>query len=569
MKIARIGIFFFSLPFASFGTGFFIFLVYPELSDWIDTNSWQPVQASLVAVKLETNSSSDSTTYKATATYQYFYNGQGYTNNRVALSTEADNIGSFQEDIGRQLEQSYQQKHPIQVWVNPENPQDAVINREMRWGLLSIKMIFVVAFGGIGFVLMYAAVTSKPGNKQQTIQQVSDPQPWLTKKDWASPVIRSGAKKSVWMMWGFAIFWNAFSILAATKIPEVLQKGEYGILVILLFNLVGLGLLVFAIVKTLEWRRFGTTPLTMDPHPGAIGGHVGGEIDVKLPYQSERKFKVTLSNIHSYVSGSGKNRSRHEKVKWQDMAMVNGVPSLQGTRLSFRFDVPDGLRASEEHSDSYNKWNLGIEADLPGVDLNRQFEIPVFQTSEKSRFIDDSHSATDSDVMVQDLPVQIQQEHGKTELNYPPGRTKGMAIGLSAIGSIFLGIGIFLGYKYWTDSNPEVILFIMGSLFFLVGLLLDVGGIYTLINALEVTIDISGVKTVRKVLGIPLFQRKVGRNQLRDIQIKRGAQAGNTVFYSIFLITMDNRRIKIGESFVGSSTAEQVAAQIKHWLDLR
>lgn len=568
MKIARIGIFLFSLPFAGFGVGFFIFMVYPEFSDWVNTNSWQPVQATLVAAKLESNSSNDSTTYKATATYQYFYNGQGYTSNRVALSTEADNIGSFQEDIGRRLEHDYQQKRPIQVWVNPENPQDAVISRDMRWGLLSIKMIFVVAFGGIGFGLMYAAVTSKVNKKQQSLQQEPDPQPWLKNKNWASPIIRSAAIKTVWMMWGFAVVWNALSVPAATKLPEELQKGEYGILVILLFNLVGLGLLVFAIKKSLEWRRFGVTPLTMDPHPGAIGGHVGGQIDIKLPYQSEHKFKVTLSNIHSYVSGSGKNRSRHEKVKWQDLVTISGAPSLQGTRLSFRFEVPGGLRASEEHSDSYYKWNLNIEADLPGVDLNRQFEIPVFQTGEKSRFIDDSRTSIDSNAMDQDLPVLVQQQHGKTELYYPPGRTKGMAIGLSSVGSIFLGIGIFLGYKFWIGSDPEVMLGIMGSVFFLIGFLLDVGGIYTLVNALEVTIDTSGVKTVRKVLGIPIYQRNVGRHQVRDIQIKRGAQAGNTVYYSIFLVTIDSRQIKIGESFVGSSTAEEFAAQIKQWLNL-
>jgi len=438
MKIARIGIFLFSLPFAGFGVGFFIFMVYPEVSDWINSQSWQPVEAKLMAAKLESNSSSDSTTYKATASYQYFYGGQGYTNNRVALSTEADNIGSFQEGLGRQLEHSFQQQRPIQVWVNPENPQQAVINRDLRWGLLSIKMIFVVAFGGIGFLLMFSAVANKQKDKQKILQQEIDAQPWLKNKNWASPNIRSGAKKSVAVMWGFAIFWNTLTVPAASKIPEELQKGEFGILVVLLFNLVSLGLLVFAIVKTLEWRRFGVTALTMDPHPGAIGGHVGGYIDVKLPYQSEHKFKVTLSNIYSYVSGSGKNRSRHEKVKWQDIAMVNGAPSLQGTRLSFRFDVPDGLRASQEHSDSFYKWNLDINADLPGVDLKRQFEIPVFQTNEKSRYIDDSHTSTDSYVMDLDLPVLIQQQHGKTELYYPPGRTKGMAVGLSFIGSIFL-----------------------------------------------------------------------------------------------------------------------------------
>ena len=100
-------------------------------------------------------------------------------------------------------------------------------------------------------------------------------------------------------------------------------------------------------------------------------------------------------------------------------------------------------------------------------------------------------------------------------------------------------------------------------------LLLVVVGIYTLVNVLEIRIDVSGVKTVRRILGISLLQRNVGCHQLRDIQIKRGAQAGNTVYCSIFLVTMDGSDIKNGESFVGSSAAEKVAAQIKQRLDLK
>ena len=36
--------------------------------------------------------------------------------------------------------------------------------------------------------------------------------------------------------------------------------------------------------RTPEWRRFGAAPALLDPFPGAIGGNVGGVIDVNFPY---------------------------------------------------------------------------------------------------------------------------------------------------------------------------------------------------------------------------------------------------------------------------------------------
>ena len=33
--------------------------------------------------------------------------------------------------------------------------------------------------------------------------------------------------------------------------------------------------------------------------------------------------RLTLTNIHSYMSGSGKNRSRKEKAEWQDAIVAH------------------------------------------------------------------------------------------------------------------------------------------------------------------------------------------------------------------------------------------------------
>ena len=87
-----------------------------------------------------------------------------------------------------------------------------------------------------------------------------------------------------------------------------------------------------------------SAPVTLDPFPGSIGGHVGGTVDINLPFDQNAKFLLTLTNIHRYVSGSGKNRSRQEKARWQDVIVAHAEPGSKGTRLTFRFDVPEGLQ---------------------------------------------------------------------------------------------------------------------------------------------------------------------------------------------------------------------------------
>ncbi|MGD8560711.1 MAG: hypothetical protein PVH04_13660, partial [Gammaproteobacteria bacterium] len=357
------------------------------------------------------------------------------------------------------------------------------------------------------------------------------------------------------------------------QVPRAIDKGQWGALFVLIFVVIGVGILVMALRKTLEWRRFGTTLLTMDPHPGAIGGQVGGNIDVKLPYRPGTKFSVVLSNIYSYVSGSGKNRSRREKVIWQDKAHIEAGHGMQGSRIAFCFDVPDNLHASEPHANNYHKWTLEVHAELPGIDLDRSFEIPVFPTQQRSAIAKSANTVSDSladthtgtDITDSDSPLYI-REHpasGGVELVYPPGRAKGVALVLGLVGSIFMAVGVFVAFQFFTGKESSVMAGVMGALFFIVGLLMDYGAVYTLTNSLHVLVNSTGIKTIRRLAGVPLFQRNVATPDISDFKVETGVQSGNKVYYRIFVDTRQGRRIKIGESFVGNSSARRIVDLVK------
>lgn len=157
----------FALPFAAVGVGMLLLSVLPTLYDWSRMQFWQPVNATLLAASLNSSRSSKSTSYNVTARYRYEVAGRAYEGERVAISGGGDNVGDFQEALGERLEQALRAGQPVQVWVNPSHPADAVIDRSLRPGLLAFKMVFVVLFGGVGVgLLVFVLRGGKPLNQQ-------------------------------------------------------------------------------------------------------------------------------------------------------------------------------------------------------------------------------------------------------------------------------------------------------------------------------------------------------------------------------------------------------------------
>jgi len=375
----------FGLPFFAVG----LFMLYSIITTFYQAQSatkWAVVPAQILDARLDSSYSDGSTSYEAKATYQYQYQGRFYTNSKVGLGAMfgdggSDNIGSYQEDMGHKLQRMYNNNQPIDVFVNPNNPSEAVIDPQIRWAMVGFKLVFVIIFGGVGFgIIIYGVKSACPADAKDPKYQL---QPWLADKNWQTSVIRSDAKMTLYVAWGFAIFWNAISSFIPFVIyDEAIKGSNQGAWFAVIFPLIGLGLLYWAVKETLKWRKFGITPLTMHPFPGEIDGDVAGFIDIKIPYQRNVQYKVKLHNLYTWVSGSGKNRSRHEEIKWaaEDQTRPSEMGNA-GTRISFRFKVPAAVNESDvtNKSQSYYFWRLNVSADMPGVDFDRNFTIPVYR----------------------------------------------------------------------------------------------------------------------------------------------------------------------------------------------
>ena len=534
--------------------------------------SWEPVPAQLLAAGYETRSGDDSDTYEAYARYTYRYRGQTYEGDRVGLAGGADNIGNYQVETGNRLSALLARGEPVTAWVNPAAPAESIIDRDIRWGLVGFKSIFVVVFGGFGLGLLIYSWT-RPKAKDPSLAPYQDA-PWLLNDAWQTPEIRSGSRAAMWGAWAFAVFWNAISAVTPfIAWREVVDNQNYLALIALVFPLVGLGLLTWALRRTLEWRRFGPAPVLLDPFPGSIGGHVGGTIDLALPYDSTAKFQVTLTNLYSYVSGSGKNRSRKEEAKWQDELVAHAEPGGKGTRLIFRFEVPGGLDESDAEltGDSYTRWRLNLRAELPGADVDRDYDIPVYATARQSRSLPEramQRSRTEQDALadgrVRDRVQILHTPMGKA-MFYPMGRYLGANLAGLAIGGVFAAAGWFLIVQEGQT--------LFGSLFGGVGALVALGAFYMVTNSLEVAQDGTSVNTVRRWLGVPISRKSMPRSSCARFAKKTAmkSQSGgrHVIHYAIDMLDHDGNTMVVGEGFRGESEARAAMRMIAAELGLR
>ena len=480
-----------------------------DLADAWQMKQWEAVQGTLLRGGYETHSGGDSNTYEAHADYTYEFGGQQYTNDRVAIASGADNIGGYQQDMGRYLSGARSRRESIFVYVNPDNPSEAIIDRSLRWRLIGFKSIFLFVFGGVGLgLIVYVFRAAK--EKDLSAPEFRD-RPWLANDQWHSAVLKSNSKAAMWRGWAFAAFWNLVSApLPFVIYADVTEKNNMPALLGLLFPLVGIGLITWAVKRTLEWNRFGPAPVTLDPFPGSIGGHVGGTIDVKVPYDARAKFSLTLTNLHSYMSGSGKNRSRTERAEWQDTQLAHVSSGAKGSRLSFRFDVPQNLSESDadQSEDSYYLWRLNLQAELPGVDIDRDYEIPVYATGENSAqlseiSIEQARSGQQQiNIQVIEKLVQLIYGAGGRAMRFPMGRNLLPGFGGLVFGAIFTGVGWYLIHY---ENHP-----FMGSVFGGVGLLIVVSALYFVLNSLEVLQDGRDIRTVRRILGIAVGRARHG-----------------------------------------------------------
>ncbi|MDO6568710.1 DUF3592 domain-containing protein [Alteromonas sp. 1_MG-2023] len=129
----------------------------------INSIHWISVDAKLLnaSIKTTTTSRSSSNTtvyiyYGPQITYQYDFDGTNCVGRRVWWVESTDN-GPL-EQLAYKFKSYYKAGKPIQVFVNPDKPCEAVADRSVHWSKLTTSVVMLLVLllfgGGIMYLLL-------------------------------------------------------------------------------------------------------------------------------------------------------------------------------------------------------------------------------------------------------------------------------------------------------------------------------------------------------------------------------------------------------------------------------
>ena len=407
-------------------------------------------------------------------------------------------------------------------------------------------------------------------------------QPWLDDDRWRDGRARSSALAELFPWWFATVC--AAGILAPllfTGFEPVTKEGPLATGAVGLLGLAAGWLFVQAIRATLAWRRFGRLEIVLDPFPGSIGGQMGGAIDVALPRLEARRARIILSCVEVKVTEHGKNRSRSESVIWSQEQHPVVEPGPRGVRLRFTFDVPDGVPQTQPRSAHHHLWTVRVMASVPGLDLDRAIEVPVYRTdtpleaataAPQSPTHAPTSAATDGAV---GPGVTVNRTSDGLAIAYAAKRARAAAMMVLLFGIVFGGFALGMlaaGSRYLTADGlmpglawPMLVLFV--AIFGGIGLLLSMTGLWMLGNSLRVQMGAHTFTTVRRFLGVPCKRRTIPIADVARIDLVINGQTGQgakaEVSYRMDGVLHAGGTVRLGDGIRGTPVAERIAALVE------
>jgi len=557
----------FGIPFAGAGIGFAWFSL-QTYRESVAMKAWDTTTATITHTELKSHRNDKSTSYEVKATYAYTYAGKEFTGDRVGVHKGSDNIGSWQHDTYRLLEENRQSGAPMACYVDPQSPDHAVLFREVRPGLMALMTLLPLLFASIGLGIMGAgAALALKHRRVAVLRSRFADEPWQWRADWALGYCRQRGHGSPWPVAVAAVLWN--SLAWGVVVPLMLGGLQATPLLgwLGLIPAAGLGLLGWTAYRFAVRRKYGQPVLRLASMPVERGGMLIGDLPLGGAVRRADTVKVTVQCIRRTVQRHGKNTSISSDTLWEKElrgAYETGCVELR---------VPIPVNQPETDPPPANtgiSWCVNIHADVPGVDYDGVFEIPVFGRAENAvmpepEATEEGHAPAapgEDDLAsvvrsLQEDGLRIQKHpQGGIRIVTPPFRLKGTAVGL------FIFLAIWMGTTVLLFHAPRVpILF---KIVWPVTDLLVFWGFLHVLFWSAVTEVRQGRLRVRSGL-FRLRVRELTAAEVSSTIATASMQSGNTRYYSVKLVTPQGK-ITVAGMIKGQYRAAQLRGLVQQAL---
>lgn len=125
--------------------------LYVQTRDSRAAESYVPVPATVESVVLDQQSShKGGTWYFTKAEFSYTFDGRPYRSRRVSFNLSADQANDYQHHVYARLRDARSNGSPVEIWVDPNHPENSVYDRSIRSDRSFTYLIFALLFTSIG-----------------------------------------------------------------------------------------------------------------------------------------------------------------------------------------------------------------------------------------------------------------------------------------------------------------------------------------------------------------------------------------------------------------------------------
>ena len=346
-----------------FGTVFALFglialapiLIIP-LQKTAAAKSWNTVQATVVSSKVKSHRGDDSTTYSPYIAYRYKVGGEEFVSDQYTFMGGSSSGRGGKEEIVRQ----YPKGHTFNVYVNPDDPSESVINRDASKTLLFGLIPLIFVFVGIAVIIGGFRAKKAELDPAQSREHV-------VKLKGSSPISKAIGFSL------FALFWNT--------IVYFIIKSNAPLFFSIAFGLAGIAVIAGSIHAILA--IFNPRP-TVEITPGAIRPGTSVALRWRIGGRVDRIGKLTLSlqclRVTTETSGHGKNRStRTIKTPIFDDELLSTDRQNEIAQGTLQFLIPEEKPYSLPGNDGGIQWQLVFHGDIPRwPDLKQELPFIVY-----------------------------------------------------------------------------------------------------------------------------------------------------------------------------------------------
>jgi hypothetical protein len=583
-SLATAGIFLLGLPFLLAGLFMSRLYVSGYTKHWA-AKSWKETPCWIDSARLET-SRNESTAYRAAATYRYQYQGRMYEGHQVSLHGGSDNIGNFQTRTYHELQHyagnagsktrapsGLKDKKAFRCFVNPTNPEDAVLYRALRSEMQAFLALFALSFPAVGAFLIAGGLTGyREQIREKRLRDQHPDKPWKGTTPWAGEFVPEDghfrrACLLIYAMWSGAV---VLPLVATIALEDSITETKAVVVALIFLGLWGIPSW-FSFRHLRQRLAVGRVRFERTDSPSQPGGRLRGSIVFEHPLLDKdgAEVKLECQKRLTQRGGSDGSTTTLESV-WSRTERIPVDPGAGGpyqSRIRVDFTLPPDAPESGVGSSSkvQHDWKLTLKIAEPNV--HATFQIRVFRTASPTAFDPDNTSQAPSilDTASRDLPALLARRKIHADFDQaglpvslvcPPARNRGLVGFLVLFNVVWTGIAVFLISR----DAPLVFRIIWpGSAVLLWGIL-----VWNALHKRVATFDASGVTVVNELFPFR-WVRSCQKSEILDFSSAAHMTSNTTSFYRIQLNAVLGRKETLVDGITESNTAEALLERLGLW----